>query len=66
MVSERQLKITALWTTGVGIATGYGLNDLEVRVRIPVEARIFSFSYHPYRFWDPPSLLSNGYRVLFP
>jgi hypothetical protein len=22
--------------------------------------------YRPYRLWDPPNLLTNGYRGLFP
>jgi hypothetical protein len=50
----------------VGIATGYGLNDQEVRVRVPVGSRIFSSPHRPDRFRGPPSLLSNGFRGLFP
>jgi hypothetical protein len=44
----------------VGIATCYG----RVRVRVPVGWRIFSSPRHQNRLWDPPSLLSNGYRGL--
>jgi hypothetical protein len=50
----------------VGKATGYGLDDRGVGVRVPVEARFFSSARRPDRFWDPPNLLSNGYRGLFP
>jgi hypothetical protein len=50
----------------IGIATGYGLDDLGVGVRVPVGPRIFTFLCRPDRLWGPPSLLSNGYRVLFP
>jgi hypothetical protein len=42
----------------VGIATGYGLDDRGVGVRVLVGSRIFS---SPRR----PDLLSNGYRGLF-
>jgi hypothetical protein len=44
----------------VGIATGYALDGRMVEVRVPVAARFFSSTRHP------PSLLSNGYRALFP
>jgi hypothetical protein len=48
--------------SAVGIATGYGLEDQEVGVRVPVGSRIFSSPRRPVRLWGPPSLLSNGYR----
>jgi hypothetical protein len=41
-----------------GIATGYGMEDRKVGVRVPVGSRIFSLHV------VPPSLLSNGYRGL--
>jgi hypothetical protein len=44
-----------------GIATGYGLEDRGVGVRVPVRSRIFSSLRHPDRLCGPPSLLSNGY-----
>jgi hypothetical protein len=48
-----------------GIATGYGLDDQGVGVRVPVGARILSSSC-PDRLWGPPSFLCNGYWGLFP
>jgi hypothetical protein len=51
--------------SAVGIATGYGLDGRGVGVRIAVEAWFFSTTRRPDRFWSPPSILSNGYRVLF-
>jgi hypothetical protein len=44
-----------------GIATGYGLEDRGIAVRVPVGSRIFSSPRRPYRLWGPPNLLSNGY-----
>jgi hypothetical protein len=58
---------TLKWSrdSAVGIATGYGLDDQGVRVRVPVGSRIFSSPSRPDRLWDPPNL-SNGYWGLFP
>jgi hypothetical protein len=50
----------------VGIASRYGLDGREVGVRVPVGSRFFSSPRRADRFWDTPSLLSNGYRELFP
>jgi hypothetical protein len=52
--------------SAVGIATGYGLDDRRVGVRVPVEARIFSSPCRPDRLWGPPILVSNGYQGSFP
>jgi hypothetical protein len=49
----------------VGIATGYGLDDRGVGVRVPVGSRIFTSLRLPDRLWGPPNLLSNGYRGFF-
>jgi hypothetical protein len=50
-----------IWSrdSSVGIATGDGLDDRVVGVRVPVESRIFSSPRRPER------LLSNGYRGSF-
>jgi hypothetical protein len=50
----------------VGTATGYGLDDGGVGVRVPVGSRIFSSPRPPDRLWGPPSLHYNGYRGLCP
>jgi hypothetical protein len=50
----------------VGIATGYGLDDRGVGVRVPVGSRISSSPCRPDRLWGQPSLLSNGYQGLLP
>jgi hypothetical protein len=52
--------------SAVGTATGYGLKDRGVGVRVPVRARLFSSPLRPDRLWVPPSLVSNVYRELFP
>jgi hypothetical protein len=54
------IKHRNLTFTGAGIATGYGLDDRGVGVRVQVGARIFC-SPRPDRLWSPPSLLFNGY-----
>jgi hypothetical protein len=49
--------------SAVCIATGYGLYDRGVGVRVVVvAARIFTSPCHPDRLWGPPRLLSVGYR----
>jgi hypothetical protein len=52
--------------SAVGVATGYGLDDRGVGIRVPVGARSFCSPCRPDRFCVPPNLLSNGYRGLFP
>jgi hypothetical protein len=39
----------------VGIATGFGMDDQGVRVRVPVGSR------RPDRLWGSSSIISNGY-----
>jgi hypothetical protein len=43
----------------VGVATGCGLDDREIGVRVPVESRIFISPCQPDRLWGPPNLLPN-------
>jgi hypothetical protein len=50
----------------VRIATGYGLDDRGVGVRVPVETRIFSSTRRPDSHCGPLSLLFTGYRGLSP
>jgi hypothetical protein len=50
----------------IGIATGYGLEDWGVGVRVPVGSRIFSSSHRPGTPWGSSSLLFNSYCGLFP
>jgi hypothetical protein len=38
----------------VGIATGYGLDDGEDGIRVPVRSRIFSTPHRSDRTWGPP------------
>jgi hypothetical protein len=49
--------------SSVGIATGYGLNDLG---SIPGSERYFFPPQHPHRFWGPLTFLSDGYWGCFP
>jgi hypothetical protein len=62
-VTAKQLVV--YWGSIVSIATGYGLDNRGVRVRVPVGSRIFSSPHHPYWFWGPPSCLASGYLGLF-
>jgi hypothetical protein len=49
----------------IGTATSYGLDGRGVGGRIPVQTKFVSSPSRPGRFWEPPSLLSNGYLGLF-
>jgi hypothetical protein len=49
-----------------GMTTGYGLDDQEVGVRVPVGAGIFTSPCRPERLCGSANLLSNGFRGLFP
>jgi hypothetical protein len=53
-------------TGRAGIATGYWQDDRGFGVRVPMGARIFTSAHRPDQLWDPPTLLSSGYWVLFP
>jgi hypothetical protein len=54
------------YESSVGIATGYGMKDWRIRVRVPVGSRIFPSPCRPDQLWGPPSLLPNGNRRLVP
>jgi hypothetical protein len=45
----------------VGIATGYGLDDWRVGIRVPVGSRIFCSRRRPDRLWGPHNVLCNGF-----
>jgi hypothetical protein len=60
------IKITTSRDSAVGIATGYGLDDWEVEVRVLVGSRILTSPCRPDQLWGPPNLLYNGYWGLFP
>jgi hypothetical protein len=70
-VGSRQLTAWAMARPGNrdsvvgGIATGYGLDDRGVGVRVPVRGKIFSSLRRPYLLWGSPSHLSNGYQGIF-
>jgi hypothetical protein len=49
----------------VGIATGYGLDDRRVGIRVSVGSRIFVSSYRSDWLWGPPSLLTNIYIYIY-
>jgi hypothetical protein len=52
--------------SAVGIATGYGLDDREAGVRVPVRSRIFTSPYLPDRLWRPPNFYTMGTGGTFP
>jgi hypothetical protein len=49
------MEFSILWDSIVAIATGYGLGDRGVGVRVPVGSRIFSPPSIPDRLWGPPT-----------
>jgi hypothetical protein len=57
---DKVLRDLPSYDSVVGIATGYGLDDRGIGVRVPVGARIFSSPCRPDRLWGPPSLLFPG------
>jgi hypothetical protein len=57
------LKNLFQYSTPVGIAMGYKVND---QGSIPGRVRFFSTPQYPNQFRGPPTLLSNGYWGLLP
>jgi hypothetical protein len=53
-------RYNVLCSVAVGIATGHGLGDQVVGVRIPMGANISTSPCSPDRIWGPSSFLSNG------
>jgi hypothetical protein len=64
-VTASYLAKTTSTVSSVGIATGYGLDDRGIGVRVLVESTTFTSSYSPDRLWGPSSLLSHGYGSSF-
>jgi hypothetical protein len=66
VTTELNLQISVVTTcrgSSVGIATGYGLDDCGVGVRVPVGSRIFSMSSRPaLGFTQPPIQLVPGVK----
>jgi hypothetical protein len=62
----RRRYLKSAFHSAVGIATGYGMDDREVGVRVPVGSRILTSPCRPDRLWGPPNLLYNGYGGSFP
>jgi hypothetical protein len=58
-LADRKLFIVTNTSNGssrdsiVGTATGYGLDDRGVGVRVPLGSRIFSYPRRPDRLWGP-------------
>jgi hypothetical protein len=66
IITFLEFAVTKSRDSVIGIAIGYGLDDWRVGVRVPVGSRMFSSPCRPHWLWSPLSLLSNGYRRLFP
>jgi hypothetical protein len=62
-IKLRKCKISR--DSSVSTATGYGLDDTGLGVRVPVESRIFSSPRRPNQLWGPPNIVPNGYRGHF-
>jgi hypothetical protein len=54
------------WDSVVSIATGYGLDDRGVGVRVPVGSWTFSSPHHPDWLWGPPTSYPMGTRGFLP
>jgi hypothetical protein len=52
------------WDSSVGIATGYGLDDRGVGVRVPEGSKIFSSPRRPDRLWDRGVTLTTHHKLL--
>jgi hypothetical protein len=51
--------------SAVGIATGNGIDDRRVGVRVPLGSTTLTSPYRADWFWGPPRIQFNGYVGLF-
>jgi hypothetical protein len=59
LFSNNMVRLCGSRDNSVGIATGYGLDDCRVGVRVPVGAKILSPTSCPDWLWGPLTLLPN-------
>jgi hypothetical protein len=62
-------QVVEVWTcthSAVGIATGYGMDDIWLGIRVPVGSGIFTALYRPDRLWTHAAFLPTGMGGLFP
>jgi hypothetical protein len=63
---KRDIMASKCRSTVICRATGYGLDDMSVGVRVLVGSRILAFLYRPVQLWSLPSLLCKEYWGFLP